>query len=125
MKKKILIVDDEPIVCRGMEKVFQSAGFAVDSAFSGMEAIEKTRQNDYGLVFVDLVMPGMDGIQICKAIRAISASVAIVSMTGKLDEDPIHKEIQFIQAGGRSHYLYKPFNEDEILSIAKEELGMN
>ncbi len=125
MAERILIVDDEHIVCRGLEKILQSAGFEAHSACSGKEAIEKTKQNEYGLVFVDLVMPEMDGIQTCKELRKIGTKASIVSMTGKLDEDPIHKEVAFTQAGGISHYLYKPFAEGEILNVAKIELGLN
>ncbi|MBU1087477.1 MAG: response regulator [Candidatus Omnitrophica bacterium] len=124
MMGKILVVDDEHIVCRGLERILQGAGFEVDSACSGKEAIEKTKHTDYGLVFVDLVMPEMDGIETCKQLRKIAPKALIVSMTGKLDEDPIHKEIEFISAGGISHYLYKPFAEDEILTVAKTELGI-
>jgi DNA-binding response OmpR family regulator len=121
-KGKILVVDDEPIVCRGMEKIFKNAGFAVDSAFSGKSAIEKTRQTDYDVVFVDLVMPEMDGIQTCKELRRVNSKISIVSMTGKLDQDPIIKEIEFAKAGGRSYYLYKPFAEEEILDIVHREI---
>ncbi|MFH1062013.1 MAG: response regulator [Candidatus Omnitrophota bacterium] len=124
MAEKILVVDDEKIVCRGLEKILQQAGFEVDSVFSGKEAIEKSKQTDYALVFVDLMMPEMDGIETCKQLRKISAQVSIVSMTGKLDKDPIHKEVEFTQAGGVSHYLYKPFAEGEILNVAKIELGI-
>ena len=71
MTKRILVVDDESIVCRGLEKVLKSAGFEVHSVLSGKDAIEKTKQNEYGLAFVDLVMPDMDGIETCKELRKI------------------------------------------------------
>ncbi|MBU1043264.1 MAG: response regulator [Candidatus Omnitrophica bacterium] len=125
MQGKILVVDDEPIVCRGLEKILQSAGFEVHSACSGKEAIEKIKQTDYGLMFVDLVMPEMDGIETCKQLRQLAPKASIVSMTGKLDQDPIDKEIEFTRAGGVSHYLYKPFARDEIITVVKKELGFN
>ena len=121
-KQRILIVDDEPSICRGLKKELSDAGYSVDSAGECNEALEKMKETKYDLVFVDLVLPDQDGIETCKAIKAISPQTELVFMTGMLKEDPIFKEMQFIEAGGQTHFLYKPFFDGEILDVAQKVL---
>ncbi len=122
--KKILVIDDEPIICRGLEKELINAGYETDSAGSCDEALNKVKAVNYDLIFVDLVLPGKDGIETCRAIKAVSPRTELVFMTGMLNEDPIFKEMQFVEAGGQSHYLYKPFFQGEILDAAKKVLNV-
>ncbi len=122
-RKKVLVIDDERIVCRGLEKELRGAGYQTDSAGSCEEALDKIKADNYDLVFVDLVLPGKDGVETCKEIKAISPKTELVFMTGMLKEDPIFKELQFVKAGGQAYYLYKPFLDGEILDAAKKILG--
>jgi len=121
-KKRVLIIDDEPIICHGLEKELTDAGYETDSAGSCDEALVKVQAGHYDLIFVDLVLPGKDGIETCKAIREISPQAKQVFMTGMLEVDPIFKEMQFVKAGGEAHYLYKPFASGEILEVAQKAL---
>lgn len=121
-KKRILIIDDEPVLCRGLERELSDAGYETDSAGSCDEALKKVKKSQYDLVFVDLVLPGKDGVETCKAIKEISPRTKLVFMTGMLEVDPIFKEMQFVDAGGQAYYLYKPFISGEVLEVARKIL---
>ena len=121
-KKRILIIDDEPIICRGLAKELTDAGYEVESASSGEEALIKVEADHFDLIFIDFILPGKDGVETCKAIKEIRPQAKLVFMTGMLETDPIFKEIQFVDAGGEAHYLYKPFAPGEILEVARKVL---
>lgn len=121
-KKRILIIDDEQIICRGLERELTEKGYETDSAGSCDEALIKVKAGHYDLIFVDFVLPGKNGVETCKEIRKIDTQVKLVFMTGMLETDPIFKEIEFIEAGGQSYYLYKPFMQGEILEAAGKVL---
>jgi CheY-like chemotaxis protein len=122
-KARILVVDDEQLICTSFTKVLVEAGYEVDTALNGEAAVELASSKQYDVVFLDLVMPGIDGIQTCKKIKQLNEKTTIVSMTGNFDQDPIYKEIEFSQAGGVTHYLYKPFGREEILETVKKVLS--
>jgi len=120
--KFVLVIDDERIVCRAFEKELGDQGYKVDSANDGNAAIELVKKKEYDLIFIDFVLPGKDGIQVCKEIKAINKNAKMIFMTGNIDIDPIFKEMEFIDAGGRTYQLYKPFIEGELLEIAQKAL---
>ncbi|MFH1442078.1 MAG: response regulator [Candidatus Omnitrophota bacterium] len=119
----ILVVDDVKIECVALKKELREAGYECESALSGKEAVEKCKHKKYDLVYVDMYMPDIDGIQTCKAIKKVIPSAIVVFMTGKVDKDTIYKEIDFMEKGGKVYYLYKPFNEGEILEVTKKALA--
>jgi len=121
--EKILVVDDEKIIGTAFKRELSKEGYEVDSVLSGEEALEMVKLKNYALIFVDLIMPGIDGIQTCKAIKEISPDSIIVFMTGRIDKDTIFKEIEFTRAGGKVYYLYKPFVEGEILAVTRKAIG--
>ncbi len=121
-KKRVLIIDDEPIICRGLEKEFIDAGYEAESAGSCDGALEKIKEREFDIVFIDLVLPGKDGVETCREIKGVSPQSKLVFMTGMMETDPIFKEMQFVEAGGQAHYLYKPFLEGEILEVAQKAL---
>jgi len=121
--KQILVVDDEKIIGTAFKRELGREGYEVDSVLSGEEALEIVKLKKYALIFVDLIMPGMDGIQTCRAIKEISPDSIIVFMTGRIDKGTIFKEIEFTRAGGKVYYLYKPFLEGELLEVTRKALG--
>ncbi len=123
MELKILVIDDEKIVRTAFERELGREGYKVDSASDGMEAILKVRSEKYDLIFIDMVMPVMDGIQTCKAIKEASPDSIQIFMTGKVDKETIWNEIEFTKAGGKVYYLYKPFGDNEILDVIKKALA--
>ncbi len=123
MELKILVIDDEKIVRTAFERELGREGYKVDSASDGMEAILKVRSEKYDLIFIDMVIPVMDGIQTCKAIKEASPDSIQIFMTGKVDMETIWNEIEFTKAGGKVYYLYKPFGDNEILDVIKKALA--
>lgn len=122
MRKRVLIIDDEPIICRGLEKELTDAGYEVVSAGSCADALEQVKSGCYDLIFLDLVLPGKDGAQTYQEIKAICPKAKIIFMTGMLETDPIFKQMHLSNAGERIYYLHKPFMEDEILEVAQKAL---
>ncbi|MBU1084312.1 MAG: response regulator [Candidatus Omnitrophota bacterium] len=120
---KILIVDDEKVVCMGFERVLAEAGYEVDSAMNGSEAIAKAKEKDYDIAFIDLILPAMNGVEVCRAIKKIKPEMTLIFMTGKLDTDPIGREVEFVEAGGKTYSFYKPFGAEEILEVTRKAIS--
>lgn len=135
--KKILVVDDARIVCAVFEIELGKEGYEVDSAQDGKKALEMAGSKKYDLAFIDFVMPGMDGIQTCKAIKKVSGGTIIAIMTGKIDSDSDWNEIALSGVDdkvyviskssleediGKVFYLYKPFGEGKILEFTRKVL---
>jgi two-component system alkaline phosphatase synthesis response regulator PhoP len=122
--KRILVVDDEQIICRAFEKELGEYGYQVDSANDGHMAYEMVKEQEYDLIFIDLILPGIDGIQLCRQIKAVQEKVKMIFMTGNVQTDPIFKEMEFVDAGGESYQLYKPFIDGELIEITRKVLGL-
>jgi DNA-binding response OmpR family regulator len=109
----ILVIEDDDIVARTIERSLRSSEFRVTLANSGVEGLKSARRRFPDLVILDIIMPGMDGYTVCKEMRAdpLLAEVPILFLTAKVkDEDKI--------AGftaGADDYLVKPFNIDELI----------
>lgn len=136
--EKVLVVDDVEIVCAAFERELGQEGYEVDSAQDGKEALKKTESKKYDIIFIDFIMPGMDGVQTCKAIKAVSPDSILVIMTGKIEKETNWKEMAFSDENGevytidkdsvekkigKVYYLYKPFAEGEILKVIGKALA--
>jgi CheY-like chemotaxis protein len=122
-EKKILVVDDVEIVFSAFKQELEREGFEVDTALNGEAAVEKVKEKEYDVVFIDMVMPGLDGIQTCRAIKEVSPAARLVAMTGQIHRGLASKELEFVKAGGKIYYLYKPFQSGEILQVTREALS--
>lgn len=122
-QKRILVVDDVEIVFSAFRQELEKEGFSVDTALSGEAAVQKASTEQYDLIYIDMVMPGMDGIETCRAIKDISPASRLVAMTGQIYRGLADKELEFVKAGGKVYYLYKPFQSGEILQITKRVLS--
>ena len=116
---RVLVVDDVEIVFSAFTEDLASGDFQIDTALSGESALEKAKSTIYDIIFIDLFMPGKDGIQTCKALHEISPESKLVAFTGNIYTGLINKEIEFKMAGGEIHFLYKPFLKGEIRKIAQ------
>jgi DNA-binding response OmpR family regulator len=109
----ILVIEDDDIVARTIERSLRGEEFRVDLASSGVEGLKVARRNRPDLIILDVIMPGMDGFAVCREIRAdpVMTSIPVLFLTAKIkDEDKI--------AGfnvGADDYLCKPFNIDELM----------
>jgi two-component system response regulator RpaA len=109
----ILVIEDDDIVARTIERSLRGEEFRVDLASSGVEGLKAARRNRPDLIILDVIMPGMDGYAVCREIRAdpVLTSIPVLFLTAKIkDED----KITGFNAGA-DDYLCKPFNIDELI----------
>lgn len=114
---RILVVDDEPQIRRVMKTTLVAQGHFVDEARSGEEALEKLRQDKFDLLLLDLNMPGMGGIEACRAIRATSEAAIVVLSVRDSEEN----KVQALDAGA-DDYITKPFGTPELLARIRAAL---
>jgi DNA-binding NtrC family response regulator len=108
---QILVVDDEEIMCESLAAWLREDGYTVDTASSGRDAVEKARQRDYAIYFVDLKMPGgMDGIETMMQIRKLHADASIIIITAYATVDTAITAMK----EGAQEYIVKPCNPEEI-----------
>ena len=115
---RILAVDDEPVVLDSFRKILVLAGFSVDTVESGPEALGLVQRHDYDFVFTDLKMPGMDGVEVVKAVRHLRPDVDMAVITGYAT---IESAVETMKHGAVD-YVQKPFTEDELSAFARRLL---
>ena len=79
MGKKVLVVDDEKLIVKGLRFSLEQEGMEVDCAYDGEEALEYAREKEYDMVLLDVMMPKLDGFQVCQQIREFSSKLVAVS----------------------------------------------
>lgn len=114
---RILVVDDEPQIRRVMRSALTAEGYIVNDARTGESALEELRKERYDLILLDVNMPGMDGLETCKAIRA-SSEVAVIMLTVRNAEED---KIAALDAGA-DDYVTKPFSMPELLARIRASL---
>lgn len=114
MTKKVLIVDDEGDFNKIMKLRLTKSGFTVETALNGTSGIEKARQFKPDYILLDIGMPGMDGWEVCRLLRANKQTrhIKIIVLTALRDISPAKKV-------GADRVILKPFNFDEILDVLK------
>jgi len=106
---KILVVDDEKLLVKGVKFNLENEGYQVDAGYDGLEAIELARNGGYDLIILDVMMPELDGLEACMRIREFS-TVPIIILTARGDD--MDKVIGFEY--GADDYITKPFNILEL-----------
>ncbi|MFB3779378.1 MAG: response regulator transcription factor [Bryobacteraceae bacterium] len=114
---RILVVDDEPQIRRIMRTTLSGAGYEVDDARTGEEGLQKVREFRPDLVLLDINMPGMGGLEACKALRA-DPNVAIIMLTVRNSESD---KVQALDAGA-DDFVSKPFSTPELLARIRAAL---
>ena len=107
----VLVVDDEPRIVRFLELKLAASGYEVLTAGTGLEALKKLQSQEPDLLVLDLVMPGIDGFETLKQIRAVSSIPVIILSAKETSVDKI-KGLEM----GADDYLTKPFSPDELLA---------
>ncbi len=114
---RILVVDDEPQVRRVMKMTLSANGYEVGDARTGEEALEKVRETQYDLVLLDVNMPGMGGIETCRALRH-GSDIGIIMLTVR---DTERDKVEALDAGA-DDYVTKPFSSPELLARIRAAL---
>ena len=116
--KKVLVVDDDPVVATSFDRVLSPKGYAVITATGGAEALDKLAREDYDVVYTDIKMPGMSGIEVARQIKASRPWMPVVIVTGYGTEA---NEAE-AQALGVNAFLHKPLSPEAIESSANAAL---
>lgn len=112
MERTILIVEDEPSIVTLIKYNLEKAGFLTDVVYNGEDAIKKTEENKFDLIVLDLMLPKMDGMEVCKTIRKNNNYIPILMLTAKDDE---YDKIYGLEMGA-DDYLTKPFSPKELIA---------
>ena len=114
MAKKVLVVDDEKLIVKGIRFSLEQDGMDVDCAYDGEEALTMARANEYDMILLDIMLPKMDGFEVCQAIREFS-DMPIVMLTAKGDDMDKILGLEY----GADDYITKPFNILEVKARIK------
>jgi CheY-like chemotaxis protein len=121
MAKRILVVDDDEMVLIALDELLKPEGYEVQTVSSGMEALQKLDQGGYDLLMLDVIMPEMDGYELCKRIREKEKykETPVVFLTAKSRDEDRAKGLE----AGANLYLSKPISPDKLLGIVSDALG--
>ena len=114
MAKRILLVDDEPLIVKGLKYTLEQEGFETDSAADGDEALTKFFAGHYDFILLDVMLPKVDGIIVCQRIREHS-NVPIIMLTAKGEQIDKNPGLEY----GADDYMTKPFNILEVKARIK------
>lgn len=114
MARKVLVVDDEKLIVKGIRFSLEQDGMEVECAYDGAEALRMAEENEYDLILLDIMLPKMDGFTVCQHIREFS-NVPIVMLTAKGDDMDKILGLEY----GADDYITKPFNILEVKARIK------
>ena len=114
MSSKVLVVDDEKLIVKGIKFSLEQEGWEVDAAYDGEEALGFARAKKYDLIILDVMLPKFDGLQVCQQIRE-SSDVPIIMLTAKGEDMDKIMGLEY----GADDYVTKPFNILELKARIK------
>lgn len=120
MGKKVLVVDDEKSIVKGIKFSLLQDGMEVDCAYDGEEALEKVREDKFDIILLDVMLPKLNGFEVCQQIRDFS-DVPIIMLTAKGDDMDKILGLEY----GADDYITKPFNILEVKARIKAILRRN
>jgi DNA-binding response OmpR family regulator len=120
-KGRILIVEDEPNIVESLSFILRRAGFEVDTVTNGAEALDRVRRQALSVLILDIMLPGMNGFDVLKAIRSDRALAAlpVVVLTAKGQAD----DRRTAEALGASAFITKPFSNAEVVERVSHLVG--
>ena len=114
MANKVLVVDDEKLIVKGIRFSLEQDGMDVDCAYDGEEALNMAKENEYDIILLDLMLPKMNGLEVCQQIREFS-NVPIIMLTAKGEDMDKIMGLEY----GADDYVTKPFNILEVKARIK------
>lgn len=118
---RVLVVDDQIGMLETFTDILEDRGFSVATADDGFTAIERVKEQSFDLIFMDIKMPGINGVQTFREIKKISPKVSVIMMTAYSVEDLIEEAIE----EGAYTVVYKPFDMDKIIQTIEKVLDTN
>ena len=115
MSKKILIIEDNRDLARLLETHLRDLAFQVDLAFDGLAGVAKAHADNYDLIILDLMLPGLDGMEVCRRLRRTPPYVPILMLTAKSSETDRVVGLEI----GADDYVTKPFSIPELMARVK------
>jgi DNA-binding response OmpR family regulator len=115
---KILLIEDEPGITRLIRRGLEAAGYGVDTTANGAEGLAMTTEKTYNLILLDLMVPGLDGWQVCEELRAQRSQIPILMLTAR---DTVEDRVRGLDLGA-DDYLPKPFEFPELLARVRSLL---
>lgn len=121
MDEAVLVIEDEPKIARLLEIELQYEGYRVGKAGSGTEGLEKYAGGQWDLILLDIMLPGLSGIEVLRRIRAKDASIPILLLTAK---DSVEDKVSGLDLGAND-YITKPFRIEELLARVRAALRLS
>ena len=123
MAKRILVVDDDEMVLMALDELLKPEGYEVQTVSSGSEALRKLDTNGFDLLMFDVIMPEMDGYELCKRVREKEKyrETPVVFLTAKSRDEDRARGLE----SGANLYLSKPISPDKLLKIVSDTLGQS
>ena len=115
----ILVVDDEEVIRDGIKRVLGGDEYEIETCSSGHKAIEHLQEKEYGLIITDLKMPGMDGIEVLKAVKALQPDIPVIMITGYASIDTAVEAMK----NGAAEFIPKPFTPDILKTKVQNALS--
>jgi len=116
---RILIVDDNELIGIAFAEALRDAGYQVHAEQSALEAVRRAAQCPFDVVFTDVLMPEMSGIDVCQAIKRACPQTQVVLISGH-PEAAQAQRAAFLSAGGHAEILHKPFGIDTLLDVTQQ-----
>ncbi|CAM4296356.1 response regulator transcription factor [Paenibacillus xylanexedens] len=121
MNEAVLVIEDEPKIARLLELELQYEGYQVGKAGSGTEGLEKYAEGQWDLILLDVMLPGLSGIEVLRRVRAKDATVPIIMLTAK---DSVEDKVSGLDLGAND-YITKPFQIEELLARVRAALRLS
>ena len=118
MADKVLVVDDEKLIVKGIKYSLEQDGMEVSCAYDGREALDLIKANNYDIILLDVMLPEMDGYTVCQQVREFS-DVPIIMITAKSEDMDKILGLDY----GADDYMTKPFSPSELVARVKAHLA--
>ncbi|MEI8395095.1 MAG: response regulator [Rhodospirillaceae bacterium] len=123
--KRILLVDDVPAVRLSIRAALEAAGHQVIEAADGKEALDLLDSQGVDLIVTDLWMPNLDGVELLKRLRAANTGIKVIAISGGGMRRPIDVSAALAQTWGADAILYKPFDNDDLITEINRLTGQS
>lgn len=116
---QILVVDDELFMCEILNRILANAGYNVITASDGKMALQLTKEHEPDLILLDIMMPGINGREVCRIVKEFSPSIKIIYFSAKMEQDPEQLDAIYSESDG---FIAKPATGTQILTTVRSVL---